>query len=188
MIRPVSRLRTGLIQISPSCWTIYHSFETILEMGTVNWIGLQIQCSIQIHCFNNIQSDMKYVFEKYLIAYGSSGSNGWAQVKRERTKSKERLLRTILFDSGHLQHERERPEMKRKCMNNDKAQRKEPGTGPWVVAQICKASKLALCINRNRRLRLSPRSPCPGVVCRLLKTPRTQLKKQAKMTQYWYLS
>jgi len=24
--------------------------------------------------------------------------------------------------------------------------RKEPGAGPWVVAQICKASKLALCI------------------------------------------
>ena len=28
--------------------------------------------------------------------------------------------------SGHLQHERERPDMERKYMNSDKAQRKEP--------------------------------------------------------------
>ena len=41
---------------------------------------------------------------KCLIAKSSSGSNGWARVKRERTKSRERLLRTIVFDSGHLQH------------------------------------------------------------------------------------
>jgi len=32
-------------------------------MGTVSWIGLQIQCSIQIHCFKNIQTDMTYVFK-----------------------------------------------------------------------------------------------------------------------------
>jgi len=31
-----------------------------------------------------------------------------------------------LFYSGHLQHERERPDMERKYMNSDKAQRKEP--------------------------------------------------------------
>jgi len=48
----------------------------------------------------NIQSDMKYVSKKYLIALlGSSGSNGWAREKRERTESRERLLRMIL---GHL--------------------------------------------------------------------------------------
>ena len=28
----------------------------------------------------------------------------------------------MLFCSGHLQHERERPDMERKCMNSDKAQ------------------------------------------------------------------
>jgi len=50
-------------------------------------------------------------------------------------------------------------------------------------------SKLAfLGINRSRRFGLSPRSPCTGVVTGLLKTPRTQLKKQVKMTQHWYLS
>jgi len=44
----------------------------------------------------------------------------------ERTKSRESLLRTIFFDSGHLQHERERPDMERKYMNTDKGQWKEP--------------------------------------------------------------
>jgi len=34
---------------------------------------------------------MNYILKKYLIADGSSGSNGWARVKRERTKSRERL-------------------------------------------------------------------------------------------------
>jgi len=34
MLTPVSPLRTRLIHISPSCWTIYRSFEIILEMGT----------------------------------------------------------------------------------------------------------------------------------------------------------
>jgi len=51
MMTPVSPLRARLIQISTSCWTIYCSFEIILEMVTVHWIGLQIQFSIQIHCF-----------------------------------------------------------------------------------------------------------------------------------------
>jgi len=39
MITPVSRLLATFIHISPSWWTIYRSFEIILEMGTVNWIG-----------------------------------------------------------------------------------------------------------------------------------------------------
>jgi len=41
-------------------------------------------------------------------------------------KSRERLLRTILFYSDNLQIERERPDMERKHMNSDKAQRKQP--------------------------------------------------------------
>jgi len=51
MITPVSLLHTKLIHRSLSCWTIYRSFEIHLEMGTISWIGLQIQCSIQIRCF-----------------------------------------------------------------------------------------------------------------------------------------
>ena len=65
-------------------------------------------------------------FKKYLAAQDSSDSNEWGRVKREQTKLWERLLQTILFHSGHLQNERERPDMKRKYRNSDKAQRKEP--------------------------------------------------------------
>jgi len=57
----VSPLLTKLIHISPTYWTIFLLFEIILEMGTVHWIGLQRQCSIQIHCFKNIKSDMNYI-------------------------------------------------------------------------------------------------------------------------------
>jgi len=70
-------------------------------------------------------SPMSIISKNTQTALGSSGSNGWARAKRERTKSRERLLRTILFYSGHLQHECERPDMERKYMNSDKAQRKE---------------------------------------------------------------
>jgi len=60
-VTPVSHSLTRPIHNCPSCWTIYLSFEIILEMITVHWIELQIQCFIQIHCFKNIQSDMNYV-------------------------------------------------------------------------------------------------------------------------------
>jgi len=44
MITPVSPLLTRLIHISLIYWTIYCSFEIILKMRTVHWIGLQINC------------------------------------------------------------------------------------------------------------------------------------------------
>jgi len=54
--------------------------------------------------------------------------------------------------------------------------------GPWVVAQIYKASKLPFSdINRNRRLGLSSRRPCAGVATGLLKTPKTQLKNDTAL-------
>jgi len=46
MITPISLLLTTHVHISPSYWTIYRSFEIILETGTVHWIGLHIQCSV----------------------------------------------------------------------------------------------------------------------------------------------
>jgi len=49
-LTPVSPPLTRLIHISPS-WTIYPSFEIILEMVTVHWIEPQIHGSIQDHCF-----------------------------------------------------------------------------------------------------------------------------------------
>ena len=67
MITPVSLL-TRLIQISPCCWTIYRSFKIILDMGTVHWIELQIQCSIQIHCFKKHSVWYELCFKTYLTA------------------------------------------------------------------------------------------------------------------------
>jgi len=64
-------------------------------------------------------------FFKYLIAEGSSSSNWCARVKREWKKSGERLLRTIFFYSGHLQHESERPSMERKHMSSGKVKWKK---------------------------------------------------------------
>jgi len=42
MTTPASPLLTRLIHTSLSYWTIYCSFATILKMGTVHWIELQI--------------------------------------------------------------------------------------------------------------------------------------------------
>jgi len=74
---------------------------------------------------------MNYIY-KNLIAEGRSGSNNWARVKRERMKSRDPLLRTRLFDSDHLQYERETPNMEWKCVNSDKAQMKEPELTPLI--------------------------------------------------------
>jgi len=68
VITPVSHPLTRLIHISPSCWTIYRSFEIILEIGTVILTELQIQCSIQIHCFNKHSVRYELCFKKYLAA------------------------------------------------------------------------------------------------------------------------
>jgi len=46
MITPVIPLVTTLVHFCPSYWTVYSSFEIDLEMETVHWIGLHIQCSI----------------------------------------------------------------------------------------------------------------------------------------------
>jgi len=56
--------------------------------------------------------------------------------------------------------------------------------GAWLVAQIYKASKLVFSdIYRIRRLGLSPRSSCAGVVTGLLKLSRKQLWKNR---QIWH--
>jgi len=49
-----------------------------------------------------------------------------SKARVERTTSKEHLLQTIFFDSGHLQHERKRPGMERKHMSTDKTHWKSP--------------------------------------------------------------
>jgi len=68
IITPVRPPLARLIHISPSCWTIYRLFEIILEMVTVHWIELQIQCSIQVHCFKKHSVRYELCFKKYLTA------------------------------------------------------------------------------------------------------------------------
>jgi len=61
MITTVSPLLTGLIHTSPSCWTIFSSFEIILETGTVHWIGFKCNVLYKSIASKNIKSDMNYV-------------------------------------------------------------------------------------------------------------------------------
>jgi len=37
--------------------------QFIVRMGTVHWIGIQIQFSLQIRCLKNIQFDMIYLWK-----------------------------------------------------------------------------------------------------------------------------
>ena len=75
------------------------------------------------------------------MAESSSGSNGWERVKRKWTKSRERLLRTIVFYSGHLQHKCERPDMERKYLNSNKAQHIDPKLTA-IISEMCGATNM----------------------------------------------
>jgi len=59
---------------------------------------------MQIHCFEKHSIEYELHLKKYVLAVDSSGSNGWARVKRVRTKSRERLLRTT--DLTYVTHGR----------------------------------------------------------------------------------
>jgi len=67
-VTPASPPLTRLIHTSPSCWTIYRSFEIILKMGAVHWIEIQIQCSIQVHRLKKHSVLYELCFKKYLTA------------------------------------------------------------------------------------------------------------------------
>jgi len=56
-------------------------------MVIVIWIGLQIKCSIQIHCFNKHSVRHELCIKKYLIAEGSSSCNLWESKARENAYS-----------------------------------------------------------------------------------------------------
>jgi len=109
IITPVNPLRLKLIHISPSYSTVYRSFEIILEWTPS--IGLEFKSNVLCKPIASKKHSIWYelTLKKYLIVEGSSGSNEWARVKRERTYSREPLLRMIFFDSRHLQIERGRP-------------------------------------------------------------------------------
>jgi len=56
-------------------------------------------------------------------------------------KSKERLLRMTVFDSGHLQHECERQDMERKYLNSNKSQSIDPKL-TTIISEMCGATNI----------------------------------------------
>jgi len=63
MITPVSPLLSRLILISPNCWTIYRSFEVILEMGTVPGLNFKSNVLYKSIASKNIPPGMNYVLK-----------------------------------------------------------------------------------------------------------------------------
>jgi len=63
VITPVSTLRTKLIHISSSYWTIYRSFETILEWELS--VALEFKFNANSLFRDSFQSDMHYIWKKY---------------------------------------------------------------------------------------------------------------------------
>jgi len=87
-----------------------------------------------------------------------------------------------MFYSGHLQHERKRPDMERKYVNSDKARRKEPELITYWSGTMGGGTNIQSMQGRNRRLGLSSKIPYVGVATGLLKKKQTQLEKQAMIT------
>jgi len=120
VITPVSPLSIGSFILARVAGQFFIRLKLLSKWELPE--GLNFRC--KFIASKNIQFDINSVLKNaYLHSCGCDGS---AQVKGKRTKSIERLLRTILFCSGHLQHKRERPDMKRKYINSDKVQRKKP--------------------------------------------------------------
>ena len=76
MITPVDPPRLRLIHISPSYQTVYRSFEIILEC--VLSIGLEFKSNVLCKPIASKKHSILILIKlkKYLIAEGSSGSNG----------------------------------------------------------------------------------------------------------------
>jgi len=63
MITPVIPLSTSLVCISPSYWTIYHSFKIIVEWEmSIDW-NSNPMCYANPFFSKNIQSDMNYILK-----------------------------------------------------------------------------------------------------------------------------
>jgi len=68
MITPVNPLSTMLIHISPSCWTIFYSFEIILKMGTPHKLEFKFNVLYKSIASKNIQSDTNYISKNTFTA------------------------------------------------------------------------------------------------------------------------
>ena len=94
-------------------------------MGTVYWIGIQIQCSMQTHCFKKTFNLILIKLKKYYCR-GQLGLQ-WISPSKERANVFERaVVANDIFLFTSPANCTRKANMKRKYMNTDNAQWKEP--------------------------------------------------------------
>jgi len=131
------------------CTQLYYIwFDRVLDgdrwySGLLQWIAdSQYKKGWKPLLFANLLLQINHLIwyalcQKILKCLIAESSSGW--VKCERTKSRERLLLMIVFYSGHLQHEGETPDMERKHLNSNKAQRIHTKL-TTIISEMCGAA------------------------------------------------
>jgi len=128
--------------------------QVFLKMGLVRWTRIKIQCSIPIHCFKKHPVRYDLYFQKI---QDRSGCNRSARVKRELSRE------NAYYKRGCFIHVTCNMNAKGQAWNENIWTLRRPyekipikecsEVGPWLVAQIYTARKLAFSnINRNRNL------------------------------------
>jgi len=103
---------TRLIHISPVTGQFIVRLKLFLN-GNCPQIGIQIQCSMQIYCFKIRSISYELCFKQYLVEEGTRALTD--EHSKARANEIDRApTASDIFCSGHMQHERERPDMKRK--------------------------------------------------------------------------
>jgi len=73
--------RTGSFRLSWITGQLLLTAWNYSQIGTVHWIGISFS---NVECkslaLKNIQTDVNFIFEKYLTVEDSSGFHGWARV------------------------------------------------------------------------------------------------------------
>jgi len=105
MITPVNPLRLRLIDISPSYRKVCRSFEIIL--GWVLFTGLEFKSNVLCKLISPKKHSIWYKLNLKNTELHRAARTPMDE--RERTYSREPLLRTIFFYSRHLKIERRRP-------------------------------------------------------------------------------
>jgi len=165
MITPVNPLRTKLIHISPSYWTIYRSFEIILEWElSIGWeFEANIRC--KIHCFKKHSiwyESLWIIFKKMRNRRGQLGLQRTRKSKAranvfERTPATNDIFWFRSPTTWTLKTRQER-----KYVNSDKARWKELESTTLIsevdggTNMCCKASKLTF-YKRNRKHGMGPK-------------------------------
>jgi len=126
----------GPFQISSVPWAHHTTYTlwtqpfgagiTEIYICTVHWIGIQIQCSMQTRCFNKTFNLILIKFEKILNCRGQLGLQ-WMSPSKERANVFERaVVANDIFCFMSPANWTPKANIKRKYMNTDNAQWKEP--------------------------------------------------------------